>query len=389
MTSFRWQPPTASRLLLRDILLAASDAVRLSDAAIARLQAAYAQQFDAAEIALFDSGTSALADAMRRTVGSVRRVAVPAYACPDLLSAAEVAGVELVLYDLDPVSLQPDIESLTAALADGVGSFVVVHFFGFPVDMTDMRALAASRNVAIIEDAAQAAGGMWHARPLGGWGDVGVLSFGAGKGTTAGRGGMLVVNDARFREDPVTTRHDALGVAELLRTLALWLLLRPGWFALPSALPFLGLGETHYHPASPVRGMSRFAAALQWRRLTQVEPERLERRYAWRELATGLGSATGVRVLQPLEQNAAGFLRMPLRLSAPPSDASDRLGVRLAYPRTLDEWGSAAVVGRGHALAGARLLARELYTAPVHPRLSSGARRRLAAALGGHAPVAA
>jgi perosamine synthetase len=57
-------------------------------------------------------------------------------------------------------------------------------------------ATAKSQGVAIVEDAAQAFGATWQGRSVGLAGDIGVFSFGAGKGFTLYEGGGLVARDA-------------------------------------------------------------------------------------------------------------------------------------------------------------------------------------------------
>ena len=69
---------------------------------------------------------------------------------------------------------------------------MVVHLYGVPADPEPVRAALAGAGAVLIEDAAQGAGASLRGRPLGGFGDLSVLSFGRGKGNTAGRGGALL-----------------------------------------------------------------------------------------------------------------------------------------------------------------------------------------------------
>jgi hypothetical protein len=50
-----------------------------------------------------------------------------------------------------------------------------------------VKRLAAQAGAVVVEDAAQAAGGTLHNRPVGTQGSLAVLSFGRGKGLTGGK----------------------------------------------------------------------------------------------------------------------------------------------------------------------------------------------------------
>src|SRR6266850_5501892 len=119
------------------------------------------QNTGARDALLTDSGTSALALALRLAVGARRdcpRVVLPAWGCYDLATAADTADVEVVLYDLDPRTLGPDWDSLNRALSAGAAAVVVVHAYGLLVDLSEIARRAAGSGTFIIEDAAQAVG---------------------------------------------------------------------------------------------------------------------------------------------------------------------------------------------------------------------------------------
>jgi len=81
-----------------------------------------AERFRAARVVLTRSGTQALELALRIGAGSFRAVdpvALPAYSCFDLATAAVGAGVQVRFYDLDPSTLSPDLESVREAVRGG------------------------------------------------------------------------------------------------------------------------------------------------------------------------------------------------------------------------------------------------------------------------------
>jgi len=65
----------------------------------------------------------------------------------------------VLLYDVDPRTLAPDLAQLEATMREGAAAVVVAHFYGCPVDLADINRAAATHGTVVIEDAAQALGG--------------------------------------------------------------------------------------------------------------------------------------------------------------------------------------------------------------------------------------
>ncbi len=335
------------------------------------------------EVFLTDSGTSALSIAIGAGVSGSRfvRVALPAYGCYDLATAADGAGVKVVLYDLDPVTLSPDWDSFRRALQAGAAIAVVAHLYGIPVDLGLARAAAAETGTLLVEDAAQGSGASFEGRALGGFGSLGVLSFGRGKGVTGGGGGALLANDAEGRAviaralpSLVISRR---GASELLGAVALWLLGRPAIFGLPAALPFLKLGETIYRTPSPPAGISAASAGMLAVTMPQVQAEaEIRRRHAHRLLGQLAGSHRLAQITPPARAEP-GYLRLPLLAAAGAyaalcAPAARALGVMPGYPRPLGELPGfgGRVQNPGAGFPGASRLAEGLVTVPVHSKLS-------------------
>src|SRR6185503_8232139 len=167
------------------------------------------------------------------------------------------------LYDVQPSSLTPEPCSLTRVLEREPAAVVAAHLYGYPVDVECLAQRCRESGAVLIEDAAQGAGAKLRSKPLGSFGSLSVLSFGRGKGTTAGAGGALLALDetgervvewARKQLAPPTSGH-----REVVQLAAQWLLGRPGAYGLPAGIPFLHLGETVYHPPAVSRAMSSVA----------------------------------------------------------------------------------------------------------------------------------
>ena len=74
-----------------------------------------------------------------------------------------------------------DPAGLPAAITPATKAILASHLHGGIVPMATVMDVAHRHSVAVVEDAAQAAGATVEGRPAGTWGDAGVLSFGGSK----------------------------------------------------------------------------------------------------------------------------------------------------------------------------------------------------------------
>lgn len=111
-------------------------------------------------------------------------------------SCAVMRGAVPVIADVDADSQCVSAETLRAALTPRTRAIVAVHLAGWPCPMDEIMALAAERNLVVIEDCAQAHGATWRGKPVGAFGHAAAFSFCQDKIiTTGGEGGMLVLDD--------------------------------------------------------------------------------------------------------------------------------------------------------------------------------------------------
>src|SRR5207237_3967531 len=224
------------------------------------LRALYA----ADDVVLTGTGTHALQMAIVaacRLAGKNLTVALPAFTCFDVATAAVGAGARIALYDVNPATLAPDLDSLRLTLSGGARIVVAAPLYGIPIDWEALEACAVDFGAVTIEDAAQGHGALWRDRPLGSLGRLSVLSFGRGKGWTSGSGGALFLRGGSDLSDRNEDTAEQLGEPDGLREcrvlLGMWAQSafgHPSVYSLPAALPWLHLGETRYHdPEPPVR----------------------------------------------------------------------------------------------------------------------------------------
>jgi dTDP-3-amino-3,4,6-trideoxy-alpha-D-glucose transaminase len=142
------------------------------------------------------SGTDALTISLRALdVGAGDEVVVPAYTFFATAEAVVNAGARPVFCDIDA-----DTHCMTAATAEAaIGvrtrALLPVHLFGNPAPMDELMQLAAERGLAVVEDAAQAAGASLGDGMAGSFGDAAAFSFYPGKNLGAfGDAGAIVTD---------------------------------------------------------------------------------------------------------------------------------------------------------------------------------------------------
>lgn len=359
------------------------------DSAVSAVHRLVREWFGSREILLTDSGTSALALALKFAVASRpgrSLVGLPAWACYDLATAADAAGAGVVLYDLDPQTLGPDWTSFDRALSAEVAAVVVVHAYGIPVNLTEVTRRARAANILVIEDAAQAIGATIGGKRAGAVGDLGVLSFGRGKGWTGGGGGALLLNSDEpdlFLPRPETLLPSGGGGGSVAKLTAQWMLARPSLYAIPSALPFLKLGQTIYHPPHPPANLGTAEAQVLLRTAPLQDREaELRRRNAGR-LGRAVTDAGAGKIPAGWDGGVASWLRLPVlpgdaMLQRSHSQEAIRLGILPAYPTPLSRLPGFDRVRAGDGpFPGAEELAQRLRTLPTHGGLSHSDLTRL------------
>jgi len=289
----------------------------------------------------------------------------------------------MVFYDVDPVSLAPDMESLAEALEGRPLAVVIANLFAFPVDWDAIRAVCDRSGAALIEDAAQGLGSGWNAGRAGTFGDLSVLSFGRGKGWTGGSGGALLVRrpgDGLADPRRAVDRTPGTSACLVAALGAQWLLGRPSLYWLPASVPWLALGETRYKEPSEPRPPPAFAAALVREMEDRSIREVAARRACadrWRDVVKDAAPEGLARPCEPLEGGFAGYLRFPVLLDGREgaervAHQASRYGVVRGYPIALDELeasrGRTLLAGR--PLPGARRLRHDLVTLPCHGRVT-------------------
>ena len=154
----------------------------------------YAQYLGRKHAVALANGTVALELALEAFgVGQGDEVVVPARTYVATASCAVMRGAVPVIADVDRNSQCITAETISEVLTPRSRAIIVVHLAGWPADMDPILALAAERDLVVIEDCAQAHGATYKGRPVGSMGHAGAFFLlpgqdhdNRGRGRTAG-----------------------------------------------------------------------------------------------------------------------------------------------------------------------------------------------------------
>jgi perosamine synthetase len=363
--------------------------------AIEKLTKEFQDYFGAKHLFWVTSGKAALTLILLglARLSSRRKVVIPAYTCFSVPSSIIKAGLEVGLCDVDPATLDFDMAELQGVLDERVLAVVPTHLFGSCADVARTARYAKARQIYVVEDVAQALGGMKAGSPLGTTGDVGFLSFGRGKNITCGSGGLILTNSDRIAEairaeyERVESEPPSDAIRNWLEVVAMHLLIKPALYWFPSGLPFLKLGETRFYRDFPMRKMDRVRAGLlsDWR--IKLSRSTLDRSDKTSRLVRSLKENRVHRIF-PQSQYGSVHLRLPLLMSS--GEQKKRLcalsqqrglGISACYPAPVHQIPELQSTLRGTIAAGASILAECLVTLPTHHYVSALDVRRIVAAV--------
>lgn len=117
--------------------------------------------------------------------------------CPPITDPGGVMPVAMmncvpIPADANGFSFNAGPEQIAAAITQRTRAIIVAHIMGEPADMAPIMELARGRDLAVIEDCAQAHGATYRGRPVGTWGDVAAFSTMSGKHFASGAQGGII-----------------------------------------------------------------------------------------------------------------------------------------------------------------------------------------------------
>ncbi|VAW10671.1 DegT/DnrJ/EryC1/StrS aminotransferase [hydrothermal vent metagenome] len=166
-------------------------ALELEKALAKRMQTNHAQ--------LVSSGTAALTVALASAgIGAGDEVILPTFTFVASFEAIMAIGAVPILVDVDD-TLTLDPLAVEKAVTERTKVVMPVHMCGSMADLRALKSICDTYGLLLLEDACQAIGGTYDGKPLGGYGDLGCLSFDYVKTITCGEGGAVVSNSKKYK----------------------------------------------------------------------------------------------------------------------------------------------------------------------------------------------
>ena len=245
---------------------------------VKRFEADFAAYVDAEHAIAVSSCTAALHLTLAALdIGPGDEVIVPTLTFCSTANVVVHLGARPVLADVTEDG-QVSVESVRRAITSRTRAIIPVHYGGQACHLREILALADQKGVAVVEDAAHAAGTTYEGRRIGRAGRASCFSFYATKNMTTGEGGMITTGDA--------------ALAQRIRLLSLHGMSRDAWKRYTQA------GAWWYDVLAPgyKANMSDLAAAIGIHQLRRLDGFIARRREIAAQYREGLADLPGVRL---------------------------------------------------------------------------------------------
>lgn len=192
--------PVFKPLLEREEFAASEDALRVGwlgpGAFVGRFEEAFAAYIGAPDrhVVAVSTGHAAIHLALLRMgVGPGDEVVTPSFNNIADFQAIRATGAEPVFCDIDPKTLCIDPDSAARMIGPRTRALIAMDYACHVCDHDRVQALAASRGLRVLHDAAHALGSRHKGRMIGSFSDIATYSFDPVKTITTIDGGALVV----------------------------------------------------------------------------------------------------------------------------------------------------------------------------------------------------
>ncbi len=149
-------------------------------------------------------------------VGAGDEVVVPSFSFIATANCAQYVGARPVFADVEHDG-NLSVRTVEPVLTDRTRAVIVVHQGGVPADVEPLRRLCDGRGIALVEDAACAAGSRYRGAPVGAGSHLAAWSFHPRKLLTTGEGGMLTTTDASIAERARRLREHGMNLSAAAR----------------------------------------------------------------------------------------------------------------------------------------------------------------------------
>jgi dTDP-4-amino-4,6-dideoxygalactose transaminase len=194
-------------------------------------------------------------------------VIVPSYTFVSTANSFILRGANIVFADSKRDNPGIDERSIESLITSRTKVIVPVHYAGISCEMDIIMDIANKHDLLVVEDASHAIDSYFSGKPLGGIGHLGCYSFHETKNIQSGEGGMLIINDERFKRRAEIIWEKGTNRSEFFRGEVS----KYGWVDIGSSfLP------------------SEIMAAFLWAQIESLEKIQNKRKYLWSLYFEGL-----------------------------------------------------------------------------------------------------
>ncbi|MEE4375343.1 UDP-4-amino-4-deoxy-L-arabinose aminotransferase [Pseudomonas viridiflava] len=177
-----------------------------------KLEEQFAERVGALHAIALSSATGAMhLTLLALGIGPGDEVITPSQTWVSTANMICLLGATPVFVDVDRNTLMVDAVHVAQAITPRTKAIVPVHYAGAALDLDPLYALASRHGIALIEDAAHAAGTEYKGRPVGARGTA-IFSFHAIKNMTCAEGAMFVTDDGMLAARVRQLKFHGLGV---------------------------------------------------------------------------------------------------------------------------------------------------------------------------------
>jgi dTDP-4-amino-4,6-dideoxygalactose transaminase len=374
-------PPAVAMLQIDDIRRALRY-YRSYKSCIAEFESALRGYFGVKYAFVVSSGRAALTLVLRamKNLRGQTEVVVPDYTCFSVPSAVAKTGLKIAAADINQTDLGYELEHLSDAISPETLAVIVVHPYGLPCRIEQVKSLCSERGVLVIEDAAQAMGARVGDRKVGTFGDVAILSFGRGKSMTTISGGAILTNSDVLADalsivinkivEPIRGSYKFWAMA-----FAYWCFTKPGIFPIVKRLPFLEIGITKFSTSYPISTMTQAQAALGLACITTLDGHNNVRMEHSAYFAEKLGKIEEIRLIRDQPEAQGIYLRQPLLFESTEKACrtlyeleTQGLGAGRAYPGCISDIPEAAesIIKGTNPVSKSHDVIHRMFTLPTH-----------------------
>ena len=134
---------------------------------------------------------------------------------PDLTFAASInaiiyTGAMPVIVGIDRTTWTISLDQIEKNITPRTKAIMPVHLYGHPCHMDEITTIAKKHNLLVVEDAAEAIGGMYKNQHVGTLSDAATFSFFGNKTITTGEGGMVFFKTKETYEKALVLRDHGM-----------------------------------------------------------------------------------------------------------------------------------------------------------------------------------